>query len=322
MNIYLSDQIFNNKSIELIESVSPVGSVIIKFDELKSFKAPKKDFFIISALDGISVLRKYPSTSSFGIFSAEHKNRFDICSYREEKLVLNNEDYFDNIYFCGGAFYKTTDVDYTDDFKNYLDFKQKNIHLLRIEHPNELTTPALFLDRDGVINRDCGYPSKINDITIYNGIRDIIKLANDQKWPVIVVTNQSGIARSYLDEKKLNEIHDFMNDSLSSSNCHIDYFAFCPYHPDGSVEQYAKNSQLRKPLPLMGLKTGERFCVDFENSIMLGDKYSDIFYGLNIPTLLLKSNYISNVKNNTEAKIFNTHEEIFEYLQKIIFSKV
>ena len=147
-------------------------------------------------------------------------------------------------------------------------------------------------------------------------------MANDQKWPVIVVTNQSGIARNYLDEKKLNKIHDFMNDSLNSSNCHIDYFAFCPYHPDGSVEQYAKKSQLRKPLPLMGLKTGEKFCVDFENSIMLGDKYSDIFYGLNIPTLLLKSNYISNVKNNTKAKIFNTHEEIFEYIQKTIFSKV
>ena len=61
MNIYLSDQIFNNESIELIKSLSPAGSTILKFDEWKSFKAPKKDFFIISALDGISVLKKYPS---------------------------------------------------------------------------------------------------------------------------------------------------------------------------------------------------------------------------------------------------------------------
>ena len=163
--------------------------------------------------------------------------------------------------------------------------------MLSIIHRKQQGKPALFLDRDGVINEDCGYPSHINEIKIIPEIVPVIKLANEKGFPVIVITNQSGVARNYLNINQLNEIHSFMSDELLKMGAKVDEYLFCPFHPDGENKKYAKNSYFRKLGPLMMFEGGERHHVDFARSVMIGDKVSDALHAISLKTFILKSKY-------------------------------
>ena len=135
---------------------------------------------------------------------------------------------------------------------------------------------AVFFDRDGTLNVDKDYLYKIEDFEWLEDAPQAIRLANEHGFLVIVITNQSGIARGYFLEDDVRRLHDWMNEELARFGAHIDAFYYCPHLPNGSVAAYAKECDCRKPKP--GLI--ERACIDFDvdcgESLMIGDKLRDV----------------------------------------------
>jgi D,D-heptose 1,7-bisphosphate phosphatase len=110
-----------------------------------------------------------------------------------------------------------------------------------------LSRPALFLDRDGVINRDHGYVGTRERFEFIPGIHAAIRAACDAGWRVFVVTNQSGIARGLYTEADLAGLHAWMQDDLRRAGGTIDDIRYCAFHPDAVVPQYRRDSDWRKP---------------------------------------------------------------------------
>lgn len=136
--------------------------------------------------------------------------------------------------------------------------------------------PALFLDRDGVLNVDRGYVSRIDDFEWIEGAKTCIANFNRRGWYVFVVTNQSGIARGYYTEADMQALHDHMTEELKEAGAHIDRFYHAPWHEDGEIARYRKSSIDRKPGPGMLLQAMADFNVNREQSFLIGDKDTDI----------------------------------------------
>ena len=139
-----------------------------------------------------------------------------------------------------------------------------------------LRRPATFFDRDGVLNVDEGYTHRHEDFRWIDGAKAAIKRANDEGRYVFVVTNQAGIARGYYDESDVRALHRWMNDDLRSSGAHIDDFRFCPHHPEGTVADFRMFCNCRKPQPGMIESLLSAWPVERRESMMIGDKQSDI----------------------------------------------
>lgn len=136
--------------------------------------------------------------------------------------------------------------------------------------------PALFLDRDGVINVDKGFVASVEDIEWVEGAAEAIARFKARDWYVIVVTNQTGIARGLYTEAEMQAVHDHMIDSLAASGAVIDRIYHCPFHPEGQVPAYRKDSFDRKPKPGMLLRAMADFPIRREASFLIGDKPADI----------------------------------------------
>ncbi len=135
--------------------------------------------------------------------------------------------------------------------------------------------PAVFLDRDGVINKDKSYVYKINDFEWIEGAKESIKYFNDKDYYVFVVTNQSGIARGYYNERDVAFLHDYINDELKNLESHIDEFFISPYHPVNTNE-YLHLSHLRKPETGMLDLAASKWPIDKSKSFLIGDKSTDM----------------------------------------------
>jgi D,D-heptose 1,7-bisphosphate phosphatase len=142
--------------------------------------------------------------------------------------------------------------------------------------PAQMQRPAIFLDRDGVLNQDIAYAHKPEQIVWVDGAIDAVKSFNDAGWYVFVVTNQAGVARGYYGEQEVNALHAWMAEEMARWGAHIDAFAYCPYHPDGVVARYTKASPCRKPAPGMILDLLQAWPVRKDASYLVGDKDSDV----------------------------------------------
>ncbi len=150
---------------------------------------------------------------------------------------------------------------------------------------------AIFLDRDGVINEDTEYVHKIEDIVFCDGIVHFCKKARRNDFLLIVVTNQSGIARGYFSEQDVQKLHLWMGEFFERNGVHITDFFYCPYHKKGTIPEYTKDSSCRKPEPGMILKAAEKWNVNIADSFMIGDKPSDRIKHPQLRSLILKSKY-------------------------------
>ena len=152
---------------------------------------------------------------------------------------------------------------------------------------------AVFLDRDGTINIEKGYLFRIEDFSFVPGAPQAIKLLKDAGFLVIVVTNQSGIARGYYSVRDVSLLHNYINAELARSGTTIDAFFICPHHPQGTVERYAETCGCRKPLPGMLLTAAEEFSIDLGRSYIVGDKAADVAAGLQAGcrSLLVRTGY-------------------------------
>ncbi len=138
---------------------------------------------------------------------------------------------------------------------------------------------AVFLDRDGVITEDTGYPHEIDKIRFLARASEAIKVLNDNGFKVIVVTNQAGVARGYFTEETVKEINKYVQESLVKRGARIDRIYYCPHHIDGTVAKYRKECQYRKPNPGMIEQAVREFNIDLEASFIIGDSITDIETG-------------------------------------------
>jgi D-glycero-D-manno-heptose 1,7-bisphosphate phosphatase len=138
---------------------------------------------------------------------------------------------------------------------------------------------AVFLDRDNTIIEDPGYVSNPGAVKLLPGVELAIKSFAQAGFKVVVVTNQSAVARGLVTEETLDEIHNEMRRQLSAKGARIDGLYYCPFHPDGTVDAYAIDSDLRKPKPGMLIKAGREMDIELSNSWMIGDSTRDVEAG-------------------------------------------
>jgi D-glycero-D-manno-heptose 1,7-bisphosphate phosphatase len=139
--------------------------------------------------------------------------------------------------------------------------------------------PALFLDRDGTINVDTGYPSDPALVVLRQQIVPVVKAANATDIPVVIATNQSGIARGYFGWPEFAAVNRRVLDLLAGQGCSVDLVIACAYHEEGRPPLRAKDHPMRKPNPGMLLRAGELLGLDLARSIVVGDKPADIEAG-------------------------------------------
>ena len=135
---------------------------------------------------------------------------------------------------------------------------------------------AIFIDRDGTINKDIGYVSRLEELIIYPWAAEAIRLINESELKAIVVTNQSGIARRLYTEDILSAIHDRMKSELAREGAQVDAIYYCPHHPEIGGERYRRFCECRKPRPGMLLQAAREHGIDLARSFVIGDKASDI----------------------------------------------
>lgn len=153
---------------------------------------------------------------------------------------------------------------------------------------------AVFIDRDGVITQDPPhYAHRIDQLRLIDGSGPAIKRLNDQDFKVIVITNQSGVAKGFYEEKDIEIFNKEMIRQLKQFNAHIDAILYCPHHPEATVRKYQIDCDCRKPKPGMLLEGGKKFNVNFGSSFLVGDKWSDIEAGraVGCRTILVKTGH-------------------------------
>jgi len=141
--------------------------------------------------------------------------------------------------------------------------------------------PAVFVDRDNTLIEDPGYLRHAEQVRLLDGVPQALNRLRAAGYPVVVVTNQSGIARGYLTEEELAAIHKKMTDLLAAQNAAVDAIYYCPYlgGPDAIVEKYCRDSDLRKPRPGMLLLAAKEMGLDLASSWLIGDSDRDMQAG-------------------------------------------
>lgn len=135
---------------------------------------------------------------------------------------------------------------------------------------------ALFLDRDGVVNEEIGYLSRVEDVRFVPGLVSLCRTAMHLGYGIVVVTNQSGIARGLYTEDEFQSLMAWMRAELLKEGVRFDAVYHCPYHPEHGLGEYRREHEDRKPGPGMLLRAKRELGVDLSHSVMVGDRCSDI----------------------------------------------
>lgn len=139
--------------------------------------------------------------------------------------------------------------------------------------------PAIFLDRDGTMNVDKGYVHEIDNFEFIDGAIEAMHELKKMGYALVMVTNQSGIARGLFTEETFMQLTEWMDWSLADREIDLDGIYFCPHHPDAIVEEYRQQCDCRKPQPGMLLSAQQELNIDMAASYMVGDKIDDMLAG-------------------------------------------
>jgi D-glycero-D-manno-heptose 1,7-bisphosphate phosphatase len=140
--------------------------------------------------------------------------------------------------------------------------------------------PALFVDRDGVLIEELNYLSRPSQVRLLDGAAEAIARLNRLAVPVVVVTNQGGVAHGYFPETRIAEVHARLDVLLAGHGARVDGYEYCPHHPDAAIAEYRKLCDCRKPAPGMLLRAARNGGLDLGRSWLVGDKLSDLEAGL------------------------------------------
>lgn len=158
---------------------------------------------------------------------------------------------------------------------------------------------AVFLDRDGTVNVEKEYLYQVKDFEFIAGVPEAIALFKEHGYSVVIVTNQSGVARGYYTEDDVEALHRHIARELAHHGTAVDAWLYCPHHPDGRGS-YALPCSCRKPLPGMLTEAARRYDIDLEQSVMIGDKCADIEagYAAGCRSILVRTGYGSQEEGN------------------------
>lgn len=140
--------------------------------------------------------------------------------------------------------------------------------------------PAIFLDRDGVVIEGVHYLSSPRQVQLIPGTAEAIASLNRAGWPVVIVTNQSGVARGLFPAETVHAVHRHISELLLEHGARIDAYYFCPHHESGDVPEFRLDCECRKPKPGMLLQAAAEHGLDLANSWMIGDRESDLQAGV------------------------------------------
>lgn len=163
---------------------------------------------------------------------------------------------------------------------------------------------AIFLDRDGTIIEEKNYLLDVNQISLLENSVKGLKILQDS-FLLIIVSNQSGVARGYFTEKEVNKVNEALLNMLEKQGVHISSVYYCPHYENGVVEKYSINCNCRKPKTGLIDKACLDFAIDLNKSYVIGDKDSDIQLAQNAgcrSILIKNSNYLNKIFPNHIAK--------------------
>jgi D-glycero-D-manno-heptose 1,7-bisphosphate phosphatase len=175
---------------------------------------------------------------------------------------------------------------------------------------------AIFLDRDDTIIEDPGYINCAEQVKLVPAAAQALVELRKLGFKLIVVSNQSGIARGIIQEQAIGQIHDRLKQLLAEHNAYLDRIYYCPFHPEGAVQKFRKDSDWRKPKPGMLLAASKEMKISLTNSWMIGNGYADIAAGkaAGCRTVLIKSNIKPPVKKpddvDPDFEVINMREAV------------
>ncbi len=222
---------------------------------------------------------KYITT---GVKSDIEKHLFPLILKSKQKIyAYNTPEYFKDM----GTQERLIKVE-----QDYTSGKTKKLNLKNIRK-------AVFLDRDGVINKEIDQLSKVEDFKMYDFTAEAIKKINDSEYLAIIITNQPMIAKGFMTETGLNEIHKKLETELGLKGAKIDGIYYCPHHPEkgflGEIPELKIKCNCRKPKIGLLLKAKKEFNINLKQSYFIGDQTSDILTGkrAECKTILVKTGY-------------------------------
>ncbi|MBX2830377.1 MAG: HAD family hydrolase [Rhodospirillales bacterium] len=162
--------------------------------------------------------------------------------------------------------------------------------------------PAVFLDRDGVINEEVHYLSHVEELKLIDGAATAIRRLNDAGIPVIVVTNQSGVARGYLNEDQLFVIHQALIAMLGQKKASVQGIYYSPFHMKGEGD-YRRESDCRKPGSGMLVAAAEEFAISLTDSVLVGDRINDVraAHGVGARAIMVRTGHGAKETQSPEA---------------------
>lgn len=188
-------------------------------------------------------------------------------------------------------------------------------------HVNTSRFSAIFLDRDGVINKEVNYCCKVDDFDLIDGVIEFLKFANSVADHVVIVTNQAGIAKGYYSEGDYDILTRHMLGLFRQHNIKISAVFHCPHHPDG-FGVYKQECSCRKPAPGMIETAIRRFGIDRTRSILIGDKISDIQSGINsrlAKTVFVRTGHeIEQCDEHFANEVFNDLVSVKKYMENLL----
>jgi len=141
---------------------------------------------------------------------------------------------------------------------------------------------VVFLDRDGTLNRDVGYPGHFGQIHFYPAAADAVRKLKESGYAAVVITHQSGVGLGYFTEESLSDLHRQFAAALAGEGARLDGIYYCPHHPDSPDETYRRDCSCRKPRPGLLLRAASELNLDLEGCAMIGDKVDDILLGRSV----------------------------------------
>ena len=151
---------------------------------------------------------------------------------------------------------------------------------------------AVFLDRDGTLIEEVGYLDRAERVDLYPWSVDAVRALNRAGLRVVLVSNQSGVARGFFTEAVVEQVHDHIAALLEAGGARIDAYYYCPHHPDGSVAQYSRVCDCRKPGRGMVDRAARELGIDPERSFVVGDRWLDVALArASAPALLVRTGY-------------------------------
>jgi D-glycero-D-manno-heptose 1,7-bisphosphate phosphatase len=183
---------------------------------------------------------------------------------------------------------------------------------------------AVFLDRDGVLNQDPPhYAHSLDQMVMIPQVDDAVKLLKDHGYFLVIISNQSGVARGYYPEEQVAIFNEALLKEIRKKGGDIDVIYYCPHHPDATIEKYRMDCSCRKPKPGMILQATKTYDIDLKRSFFVGDKTTDVETGKNagVQTILVLSGQGQDAVEKIKPGDCMVALNLFDAVKKFIINR-